>query len=55
MPLNHRTVATIDCQLRETGTFKPLPVNWGRERSIPASNVEEHILDHVNLDVRKDI
>jgi hypothetical protein len=31
----------------ETGTFKPVSVDWGRERTIRTSDVENRVLDHI--------
>jgi hypothetical protein len=47
---NHKTLAAVDRQLRETGTFKPVSVGWGRQRAVRTSDMEERVLDHVDRD-----
>jgi hypothetical protein len=45
---NHATFIAVDCHLRETGIFKPVSVDWGRERAVQTAHMEECGLDHVD-------
>ena len=44
---NHKTFAEVERRLRETGSFAPVSINYGRVRTVRTPEVEEDILDRI--------
>lgn len=42
---NHKQFGAINGRLRGAGTTKPFAVNWRRDKSVQAPDVEEGVLD----------